>query len=70
MEQTDVIIVGAGPSGLALALALNHYNVKSIILEQNLEICNDPRAIAIAGDAQRIIELLGVTQEKLHSIGQ
>lgn len=30
MEQTDVIIVGAGPSGLALALALNHYNVKVI----------------------------------------
>lgn len=28
MEETDVIIVGAGPSGLALALALSHQKIK------------------------------------------
>ena len=28
MDETDVVIVGAGPSGLALAVALAHYGIK------------------------------------------
>ncbi|OAL52136.1 FAD/NAD(P)-binding domain-containing protein [Pyrenochaeta sp. DS3sAY3a] len=70
MEETDVIIVGAGPSGLALAVALAHYNVKSIILEKNADICEDPRAIAISGDTPRITELLGISSDALQSIAQ
>ncbi|KAF2804537.1 FAD/NAD(P)-binding domain-containing protein [Mytilinidion resinicola] len=70
MERTYVIIVGAGPSGLALALALAHQQVKCILLEANLDICEDPRAIAIAGDTHRILQLLGINQEKMKSFGQ
>jgi len=70
MEQTDVIIVGAGPSGLALALALSHRQINSIVLEKNLEICQDPRAIAIAGDTCRIVQLLGIRGRKLQEIGR
>ncbi|KAH7002440.1 hypothetical protein EDB80DRAFT_809426 [Ilyonectria destructans] len=70
MEETDVIIVGGGPSGLALALALNHQNINSIILEKELEISEDPRAIALAGDVHRLVELLGVNHAKMKEIGQ
>ncbi|KAH6982497.1 hypothetical protein EDB80DRAFT_692051 [Ilyonectria destructans] len=68
METTDVIIVGAGPSGLALALALSPY--KSVVLEKNRDICQDPRAIALAGDSHRIMELLGISSSKLSEFGQ
>ncbi|KAH7169580.1 hypothetical protein DER46DRAFT_681500, partial [Fusarium sp. MPI-SDFR-AT-0072] len=70
MATTDVIIVGAGPSGLALALALSCYKVRSVILEKNRDICQDPRAIALAGDSHRIIELLGINSSKLSGFGQ
>ncbi|KAM0075364.1 hypothetical protein ACKRZS_012541 [Fusarium odoratissimum] len=70
MENTDVIIVGAGPSGLALAIALAARKIKSIVLEKNYKICTDPRAIAMAGDSQRIVNLLGVNRSLLEEIGQ
>ncbi|KAH7160518.1 hypothetical protein B0J13DRAFT_602999 [Dactylonectria estremocensis] len=70
METTEVIIVGAGPSGLALAVALGIQKVKSIILEKNCEICEDPRAIAITGDTARIINVLGINPLKSNRIGQ
>ncbi|KAH6970424.1 hypothetical protein BKA56DRAFT_596293 [Ilyonectria sp. MPI-CAGE-AT-0026] len=70
METTDVIIVGAGPSGLALALALSCYKVRSVVLEKNRDICQDPRAIALAGDSHRIMELLGISSSKLSEFGQ
>ncbi|KAI7763499.1 hypothetical protein LZL87_013891 [Fusarium oxysporum] len=70
MEITDVIIVGAGPSGLSLALALSYYKVRSVILEKNRDICQDPRGIALAGDSHRIMELLGISSSKLSGFGQ
>ncbi|KAL5614116.1 hypothetical protein FOVSG1_003179 [Fusarium oxysporum f. sp. vasinfectum] len=70
METTDVIIVGAGPSGLALALALSYYKVRSVILEKNRDVCQDPRGIALAGDSHRIMELLGISSSKLSGFGQ
>ena len=70
MEETEVVIIGGGPSGLALSLALSHQHIKNIILEMNEEICEDPRAIAIAGDTCRILRLCGVSDDAFTRIGQ
>lgn len=34
-KSTDVIIIGAGPAGIACAIQLNRYNINSIVLEKN-----------------------------------
>ncbi|GIZ44734.1 hypothetical protein CKM354_000792500 [Cercospora kikuchii] len=60
MEDGQVVIVGAGPAGLTLGLALDQQGVKSLILEKEKEITQDPRGVVIAGDAVRILYQLGL----------
>src|SRR3954447_20903910 len=35
MERADVVVIGAGPAGLATAGALRHYGIGSIVLERD-----------------------------------
>ncbi|EED13286.1 monooxygenase, putative [Talaromyces stipitatus ATCC 10500] len=66
--DTDVIIVGGGPSGLVLGLFLAEYEIKSIILEKDEEITQDPRGAVLTGPAVRSLWKLGLG-EYVHSIG-
>ncbi|XXG97376.1 hypothetical protein Hte_003675 [Hypoxylon texense] len=68
MEETEVIIVGAGPAGLALALSLARFNIHSVILEKDLEITQDPRGVYLTHDAIRILWDLGLG-DSLKEIG-
>ncbi|ETS84377.1 hypothetical protein PFICI_02402 [Pestalotiopsis fici W106-1] len=70
MYETDVIIVGAGPSGLTLAVALSQLQIQSLVIEKQHDICEDPRAIALAGDAWRILSLVGISVEEMARISQ
>ena len=62
MEETEVVIVGAGPSGLFLALLLAQYEVRSIVLEKEWEIVQDPRNIVMVGDGVRTVDSMGLGQ--------
>ncbi|KAI1767047.1 monooxygenase-like protein [Hypoxylon sp. FL1150] len=68
MEKTEVVIVGAGPAGLALALSLAKFNIHSVILEKDLEITKDPRGVYLTHDAVRILWTLGLG-DSLKEIG-
>ena len=62
-ERHDVIIVGAGPVGLTLALALTRSapGIKVALVDRRpLSIPRDNRASAIAAGARRVFEALGV----------
>ncbi|KAF5678531.1 monooxygenase [Fusarium denticulatum] len=64
MDETQVIIVGGGPAGLALGLSLARLKIRSVILEKEAEITTDPRGVFLTGDAVRILHSLGINDLK------
>ena len=39
MEKYDVIIIGAGVTGTAVARELSHYQIKTCVLEREEDVC-------------------------------
>ncbi|KMU77548.1 hypothetical protein CISG_01306 [Coccidioides immitis RMSCC 3703] len=70
IEETTVLIVGAGPSGLALGALLGRMNIKVVILEKEVEVCEDPRGIVVNGDAVRISYQIGIGEGLTKRIGK
>ena len=73
--NTDVLIVGAGPAGLSLAISLAHAGLQATVLEQHNEaqLANpapDGREIALTHPSERTLQRLG-TWARLqdHEIG-
>jgi len=61
--QTDVAIVGAGPTGLALAAELKHLEVSAVILDRLPAGENTSRAAVVHARTLEVLEPLGVTPE-------
>ena len=58
--DTDVLIVGVGPVGAALANLLGRYGIRVLAIDRSTEIFTKPRAIALDNEALRILQLVGV----------
>ena len=58
----DIAIIGGGPVGLALALALRDSDLKIVLLEARTTIENqaDPRALALSYGSRLLLDKLGV----------
>ena len=59
-EQTDVLIVGAGPTGLIIATELARRGVSCRILEQRLERSRRSKALAVHARTLELLDLLGL----------
>lgn len=59
-DETEVIIVGAGPTGLTLALGLARAGRRVLVLERDATTAEHSRAPAIWPRAQQIMASLGV----------
>ena len=72
--DTDVLIVGAGPAGLSLALALSHAGLHATVLEQQslpalAQPAPDGREIALTQPSVQTLQRLG-TWQRLLEIGR
>ena len=58
--QTDVIVVGAGPTWLALANALRAYGTDVVVLERREEPSAESRAVAVHARSLEVLETIGL----------
>src|SRR5580693_146970 len=59
-QNTDVLIVGAGPTGLVLALWLTHFGVSVRIVDQTAEPGTTSRALAVQARTLELCSQLGL----------
>ena len=59
-ESADIVIVGGGPVGSALALALRDHGTRTLLLEAQAAHSADRRPLALSYGSRLILERLGV----------
>jgi len=59
-SEVDVLIVGAGPVGAALANLCGRQGVRTLMIDKLPSIQVHPRAIALDNEALRILQLAGL----------
>lgn len=64
-SKTDVLIVGAGPTGLSLAITLAQQGCDFVLVDRQAEGANTSRAAVIHSNTLEVMETLGVTEEIL-----
>jgi 2-polyprenyl-6-methoxyphenol hydroxylase-like FAD-dependent oxidoreductase len=70
MRNTDVLIVGAGPTGLTLACQLVRYGIDFVLIEKNAGVTTHSKAIGVQARTLEIYEQLGVADRSRSNCGQ
>lgn len=66
MQNVPVLIVGGGPVGLSMALALARQNVKSIVIEREPQFTNHPKARGLNVRTMELFSQWGNAKELLN----
>lgn len=66
--ESDVLVVGAGPVGMTLAVLLAARGVSVEIVERNPGSSNEPKAISLDDEALRVYQSAGIVDEVLSVI--
>ena len=60
MPEVDVLIVGGGPTGLALANALGRDGIRVLVVEQDGGVAELPRAVSVDDETMRFLQSIGL----------
>jgi 3-(3-hydroxy-phenyl)propionate hydroxylase len=60
-DGPTVLIVGAGPTGLAAANLLGRLGVRTTVVERERELAREPRAVSVDDEAMRLLQALGIS---------
>src|SRR5437588_10396121 len=63
--DTDVLVVGAGPVGLALTNLLGGYGVRTTLAEQGAELIDYPRGVQVDDESLRTFQMAGLIENVL-----
>lgn len=66
--EVDVLLVGMGPVGAALANLLGRHGVRVFVVDQARTIFEKPRAIALDNEALRILQWVGIQDGDLQTV--
>lgn len=66
---TDVLVIGYGPVGAALAALLGRYGVATLVVDKVQDVMLMPRAIALDNEALRILQMVGLGEDAFARIG-
>ena len=61
--KTDVVIIGAGPTGLSLACQFVRYGVDFVIVEKNEALTPYSKAIGVQARTLEVYEQIGLGQK-------
>ncbi len=61
--ETEVLVIGAGPTGLTAACLLSDHGVKVTLIERNPGTSDEPRAISITDETLRVMQQIGILDE-------
>ncbi len=67
--RTEVLIVGAGPVGLAMALMLEKLGIDCMIVERREGLHDSPQAHVISSRSLEICRALGIDDATIRSAG-
>ncbi len=66
--KTNVLIVGSGPSGMTMALALAKFGISSTIIDRRESIYMEPRAHALNPRTLEIFDSLGINVDDFKAV--
>ncbi|ATF20607.1 bifunctional 3-(3-hydroxy-phenyl)propionate/3-hydroxycinnamic acid hydroxylase [Phaeobacter gallaeciensis] len=61
--DTDILVIGAGPTGLLLTNLLGSMGIKTILIERNETTVQEPRAVSIDDESMRALQAAGLPDE-------
>lgn len=67
-SNVDVLVVGYGPVGAAIACLLGRYGVRTLVIDKAADIFLAPRAIALDNEALRILQTVGLAPDAFEKV--